>query len=196
MFYIGGFIMKTIKESISSKEFKKLMIYTRGREDLRRNTKKNLLRTFVFLYYTGARLNELQTLKIKDVKRLLEKGELFLFTQKTNSQRKLFLSPRFKHDLLNLEFEEDGECKLIQRAGHPKSSMHPLSYITIVNKFIKDTLGPNYTSHSFRQGLLTEMASKGINVQIMAKFVGHSSFKTTLNYVKPTDEMVMSSLVR
>jgi len=196
MFYIGGFIMKTIKESISSKEFKKLMIYTRGREDLRRNTKKNLLRTFVFLYYTGARLNELQTLKIKDVKKLLEKGELFLFTQKTNSQRKLYLSPRFKHDLINLEFEDDGECNLIQRAGHPKSSMHPLSYITIVNKFIKDTLGPNYTSHSFRQGLLTEMASKGINVQIMAKFVGHSSFKTTLNYVKPTDEMVMSSLVR
>ncbi len=34
MFYIGGFIMKTIKENINSKEFKKLMIYTRGREDL------------------------------------------------------------------------------------------------------------------------------------------------------------------
>ncbi len=78
------------------------MIYTRGREDLRRNTKKNLLRTFVFLYYTGARLNELQTLKVKDVKRLLEKGELFLFTQKTDSQRKLYLSSRFKNDLLNL----------------------------------------------------------------------------------------------
>jgi len=27
------------------------------------------------------------------------------------------------------------------------------------------------------------MAAKGINVQIMAKFVGHTSFKTTLNYV-------------
>jgi len=40
------------------------------------------------------------------------------------------------------------------------------------------------------------MAAKGINVQIMAKFVGHTSFKTTLNYVKPTDEMVISSLVR
>ena len=133
------------------------MIYTRGREDLRRNTKKNLLRTFVFLYYTGARLNELQTLKVKDVKRLLEKGELFLFTQKTDSQRKLYLSSRFKNDLLNLDLEEDKENKLIQRAGYPKSSMHPLSYITIVNKFRKETFGPNYTSR-FRQGLLTEMA--------------------------------------
>jgi len=188
--------MKAIKENINSKEFKKLMIYTRGREDLRQNTKKNLLRTFVFLYYTGARLNELQTLKVKDVKRLLEKGELFLFTQKTDSQRKLYLSSRFRHDLLNLNIEEDEENRLIQRAGYPKSSMHPLSYIAIVNKFIKETLGPNYTSHSFRQGLLTEMAAKGINVQIMAKFVGHSSFKTTLNYVTPTDEMIMSSLVR
>lgn len=92
------------------------MIYTRCREDLRQNTKKNLLRTFVFLYYTGARLNELQTLKVRDVKKLLKKGELFLFTQKTNSQRKLYLSPRFKHDLINLELEDDGEYKLIQRA--------------------------------------------------------------------------------
>ena len=74
--------MKTIKESINAKEFKKLMIYTRGREDIRRNTKRNLLRTFVFLYYTGARINELQTLQIKDVTQLLEKGEFTLFTQK------------------------------------------------------------------------------------------------------------------
>jgi len=96
MFYIGGFMMKTIKESINSKEFKQLMIYTRGREDLRRNTKKNLLRTFVFLYYTGARINELQTLLVKDVRKLLEKGEFTLFTQKTNSQRKIYLSPDFK----------------------------------------------------------------------------------------------------
>ena len=34
MFYIGGFIIKTIKESIHSKEFKQLMIYTRYRENL------------------------------------------------------------------------------------------------------------------------------------------------------------------
>ena len=63
MCYIGGFIMKTIKEDINFKEFKKLMIYTRCREDLRRNTKNKLLGTFVFRYYTYARLNELQILR-------------------------------------------------------------------------------------------------------------------------------------
>lgn len=66
-------------------------------------------------------MNELQTLKVKDVKRLLEKGELFLFTQKTDSQRKLYLSSRCKHDLLNLNIEEDEDNKFIQRAEYPKS---------------------------------------------------------------------------
>jgi hypothetical protein len=59
MFYIAFFIMKTIKENINSKEVKKLMIYTRGRENLRRNTKNNLLRTFVFLYCMEDRISEL-----------------------------------------------------------------------------------------------------------------------------------------
>jgi integrase/recombinase XerD len=114
-----------------------------------------------------------ENINSKEFKKLLERGELFLFTQKTDSQRKLYLSSSFKHNLINLDIQENEENKFIQRAGHPKSSMHPLSYITIVNKFIKEILGPNYTSHSFRQGLLTEMAAKGINVQIMAKFVGN-----------------------
>jgi len=131
--------MKSIKENINSKEFNKLMIYTRGTEELRQNTKNNLLRTFVFLYYTGARLNELQTLKIKDAKQLPETGEFVLFIQKTNSQRKIYLTSDFKKDLQKLDLQEDENHKLIQRAGHPRSSRHPISYITIVNKFIKDT---------------------------------------------------------
>jgi len=63
--------------------------------------------------------------------------------------------------LLHLDIEEDENHKLIQHAGHLRSSMHPLGYIAIVNKCIKDTLDQNYTSHSFRQGLLTEMVAKG-----------------------------------
>jgi site-specific recombinase XerD len=63
------------------------MIYTRDREDLRRNTKETCLE-LLFLYYTGARISKLQSLQIKDVKHLLERGEFFLFTQKTDSQKK------------------------------------------------------------------------------------------------------------
>ena len=53
---------KRIKESIEKREFDILLAQARCQENLRPNTRKNLLRTFVFLYYTGMRLNELQDL--------------------------------------------------------------------------------------------------------------------------------------
>ena len=50
--------IKRIKENITELEYKKLMSFVRGNENLRENTKLNLLRTFTFLFFTGLRLNE------------------------------------------------------------------------------------------------------------------------------------------
>jgi site-specific recombinase XerD len=61
---------------------------------------------------------------------------------------------------------------------------------------IKEILGDGYTSHSFRQGLITEMGAKGVNVKIIAKFIGHSDVKTTMRYMKPTDDDVRGAMVR
>jgi hypothetical protein len=41
-------------------------------------------------------------------------------------------------------------------------------YIKQVNAVMKSILGVGYTSHSFRQGLITEMGVKGANVKIIA----------------------------
>ena len=67
---------KKIKENITEVEYKKLMSFTRGNETLRDNTKLNLLRTFTILFFTGLRLNEVQELKIIDIKNLLENGNV------------------------------------------------------------------------------------------------------------------------
>ena len=61
---------------------------------------------------------------------------------------------------------------------------------------MKDALGDGFTSHSFRQGLISEMASKSVNVKIISQFIGHSDVKTTLHYVKPTDNDIENALVR
>jgi len=53
-----------------------------------------------------------------------------------------------------------------------------------------------YTSHSFRQGLLSDLRAKGINIKIMSKFIGHSDVKTTMRYIQPSDEDIMINLVR
>jgi hypothetical protein len=61
---------------------------------------------------------------------------------------------------------------------------------------MKKVLGSGFPSHSFRQGLLTEMGSKSINPNIIQSFIGHPDVKTTLKYIKPTADGVKMSLVR
>ena len=74
--------IKRIKENITEVEYKKLMSFIRGNEILRENTKQNLLRTFTILFFTGLRLNEVQELKIKDIKNLLQDGTAQLYKRK------------------------------------------------------------------------------------------------------------------
>jgi len=61
---------------------------------------------------------------------------------------------------------------------------------------MKEILGEGFTSHSFRQGLITEMGSKSINIKIISNFIGHKNVSTTLGYIKPTDDQIKNSLVR
>ena len=46
-----------IRENITEVEYQKLLIYLNGKEDLTTNTKNNLRRTFILLYFTGMRIN-------------------------------------------------------------------------------------------------------------------------------------------
>jgi len=190
--------IKKIKENITLAEYKKLMAFTKGDDTLRENTRLNLLRTFTILYYTGLRLNELRELKIKHIKELLENKILKIDLSKTSTQRKLYLSDDFKKQLVKLfDFDnEDLENKVIAKGSNKKSSINNITFIQQINGFIKKVLGDGYTSHSFRQGLLTEMGSKGINVKIMSQFIGHKNINTTMRYVRPTDDDIVGCLVR
>jgi integrase len=191
---------KKIKENITEVEFKKLMSFTRGNETLRENTKLNLLRTFTILFFTGLRLNEVQELKIIDIKNLLENGNIKIDISKTSTQRKLYLTNSFQKELLKLfDFKNElDESKIISKGSdkNKKTSINKIVFIQQVNKTIKEILGEGFSSHSFRQGLITEMGSKSINIKIISQFVGHKNISTTMGYIKPTDEQIRDALVR
>ena len=70
--------MKRIKESIGEKEFKKLLAHTKGIENIKDNSRQNFLRTFTILYYTGIRLNEIQTIRFKHIKELLDTNQTII----------------------------------------------------------------------------------------------------------------------
>lgn len=192
--------IKRIKENITEVEYKKLMSFIRGNEILRENTKQNLLRTFTILFFTGLRLNEVQELKIKDIKNLLQDGNVKIDISKTSTQRKLYLSNAFQKELVKL-FDlknENDENKIITKGANKNktTSINNIVFIQQVNKVIKDILGEGFSSHSFRQGLITEMGSKSINIKIISQFVGHKNVSTTMGYIKPTDEQIREALIR
>ncbi len=190
--------IKRIKENITESEFKKLMASTRGDESIRENTRLNLLRTFTILFYTGMRLNEVQNLKISDIKELIDIGTVKVFLQKTSSERKLYITKDFKRELLKVfDFQiEDLDNRIICKGKNKKTSINHIVFIQQVNKFINSVLGTGFTSHSFRQGIISEFGSKGVNIKIISKFVGHSDVKTTMRYITPTDEDIMMNLIR
>ena len=192
--------IKRIKENITEVEYKKLISFIRGNETLRENTKLNLLRTFTILFFTGLRLNEVQELKIKDIKNLLQDGNVKIDISKTSTQRKLYLTNSFQKELVKLfDFKNElDENRIISKGSdkNKRTSINNIVFIQQVNKTIKEILGEGYSSHSFRQGLITEMGSKSINIKIISQFVGHKNISTTMGYIKPTDEQIREALVR
>ena len=193
--------LKRIKESITQTEYKKLVNSIRGDEIIRPHTKQNLLRTFTILYYTGLRLNELQQMKLIHIKELLEDGETKLLLPKTKSERKLFAGDEFKKELKKLfciTADIDLDIRVISKGSvkSNKASINSDVFIKQVNNKLKEILGTGYTSHSFRQGLISEMGAKGINAKIISKFIGHSDVKTTMGYIKPTDDDIKGAMIR
>lgn len=192
-------VKKRIKESIAKDEYKKLLHFTQNDPNIKESTKVNLLRAFTILYYTGMRINELQQLRLQHIQQMLELGECKVELPKTKSERKLFATREFKKELKPLFEEELLQGKLDKRIITKKSTNGAINnevFIKQVNSKIKEILGDGYTSHSFRQGLISEMGAKGINTKIISRFIGHSDIKTTMHYIKPTDEDIKGSIVR
>lgn len=191
--------IKRIKENITEVEYKKLMNQVRGDESIRDNSKQNLLRAFTILYYTGLRLNELQELRISNIVELVDTGSTKLVLSKTKSQRKLFAGDVFKKQLKKLfNLTSKLEERVITKGSNKlnRTGINPIVFIAQVNKLMKQILGDGYTSHSFRQGLITEMGSKQINTKIISKFIGHSDVKTTMRYINPTDGDLVKAMIR
>ncbi len=193
--------LKRIKESITETEYRKLMNSVRGDEIIRQNSKRNLLRTFCILFYTGLRINELQQMKLHHIQELLEQGSSKLILPKTKSERKLFAGDEFTKQLKKLfvlSDDTDLNARVITKGSvsSGRAGISSLVFIKQVNAKMKEILGSGFTSHSFRQGLITEMGSKQINTKIISKFIGHSDIKTTMRYINPTDDDIMNAMIR
>ena len=190
--------IKRVKKSITEKEYKKLMAFVRGDEDIKEFNKKRFLKIFSFLYYSGVRVNELTQIKYSHIDEIIKTGETIIISHKTKTERVLYFSStaikELKKYFVYSDEELDNYC--ITSWGNPRKRFHEISLIQLVNKYMKNVLGEHYTSHSFRQGLITEMGSKSVNPRIIQHFIGHRNISTTLGYIKPTQDDIKNALIR
>ena len=190
--------IKRVKKSVTAKEYKKLMNFVRGDEDIKPFNQKRFLKIFSLLYYSGLRVNELTQIKYGHIEQIINTGETIVVSHKTSRERVLYFSDSAIKEIKKYFTYEESELNnyCITSWGNPQKTFHETSLIQLVNKYMKSVLGDNYTSHSFRQGLISEMGSKSVNPKIIQSFIGHRNISTTLGYIKPTEEDIKHSLIR
>ena len=140
---------------------------------------------------------EILNLKISDIQNAIEKDELSVFIQKQQIIRHIPLSEKSVKILKKLiENESDLENYFLHKRNRTKSTLNPNGFTKEFNDLIQIVLGDNYSSHSFRKGIITEMGVSGINPKIIQHFIAHKNVSTTLNYIKPTSDDIRNALLR
>jgi len=122
---------------------------------------------------------------------------LIVLSHKTRKERKLFFSKdAIKQVKKYFLFSDDAKDDdyIITVKGNTSKIPASSTFIKKVNTFIQEVLGHRFSSHSFRSGLITDMA-KSINPKFIKEFIGHSDIKTTMRYVRPTSKDLKECLI-
>lgn len=181
---------------ILEKEYKILKSYINGLETFE-TTKVKWLRSIELLFLSGLRVSEILDIRIEDIQNAINNSELSVFVKKQKIVRHIPLSKNSINLLKKLVKDEtDIESLFIHKRNNKRSHLNHIGFTKDFNSLIQLVLGKEYSTHSFRKGLITEFSKKGINPKITQSFIGHRNVTTTLNYYKPTVEDVRECLVR
>lgn len=181
-------------------DFVRLMAFTRGDSEIQEHSRELLIKLYTLLYYTGCRINELRLFTVWDIQRIIRYWEFSLNNNtKTKKPRLIYFSDRgvkeikkiFADDLRN----RSKESYIFRKRDSGRYALSS-NYLQVkVNSHIQSALWPYFSSHSFRSGVISDMALNGINTRVIQEFIGHSSSSTTLRYVKPSEQDIKKSIV-
>jgi len=189
--------MKKIKDNITEEQFKLLISSLKGNDTIRVNRRDRLIKQFNLLYYLGIRVNETTQFTNNMINELLNNKKLIIKSHKQHSEKNVYLSDNGVKQLKKIftDIPSNDNYVFTSERG-TNNQMNPLSIVRDVNTYLKTVFGKNtrITSHSFRQTLISNMSSKGINVKIIQNLIGHKSINTTYRYIKTSETDLLSSL--
>lgn len=188
-------------KGITEIEFNKLNEYVQNNEKLRITTKDNLLKTFTLLFYSGCRIGELFQLRNKDLINVEKNGELHFRRKSSNEYRKIIFTDDGISVISNLNRKynvknEDLDAYVLRAKGVTNVSPNQTTYAGMFNRVVRDCLGKEYGSHSFRSGFISELLNAGVNTKLIRDAMGHKNTSSTNHYLKYAQKNIKDALLR
>jgi integrase len=134
------------------------------------------VRDFVtVLIYTGCRLNELTSLRDKDID--FSANKIHIWESKTDKPRSIPMSTR----VVKI-FKERGNFTLTKAA------------VQCVWKRQVKTVFPDLRIHDLRHTCASRLVQGGVHIQVVKEWLGHTDIKTTLRYAHIAPEHLDNAL--
>lgn len=166
-------------------------------------TKDEVFKMFILTaYYTGMRSSEICNLQWKDIN--IEANIIHVrnkndFNTKTGKNRRIPLNMELKKQILQY-LDSAKNFRVIQQEDYVFKNNNG----TIFNKDIiakrfkriirKAGLSEKFHFHCLRHSCLTDLVQSGVNVHNVKEIAGHSSIKTTENYLHASMEELYKSM--
>jgi integrase/recombinase XerD len=144
--------------------------------------------------FSGMRVGEISSLSIGDVMNTdrTVKAEVRLTAEQTKGRqpRTVFLPLKLRDELiayLVLRTDAKPEHPLFVTAGRKRFSANVMAQH--FHYLFKRAGIAGASSHSMRRSFITNLATKGIGVRVLASLAGHRSIAVTQRYIDVNDEM-------
>jgi len=145
-------------------------------------------------FYAGLRLGEVVALNLADVRLSARKGIIIVRTGKGERCREIPVHPQLREDLAGWIDDERPDwpgadtnpALLLNRRGGRLSARGAHDILGDIAQAAD--LPEDFTSHVLRHTFGTDMVRKGIDLVLVAEFMGHARIETTRAYSLPTDE--------
>lgn len=143
----------------------------------------NHKQVILFLYYTGARLQELLNMKITDID--YERNVIHIKEGKGGKDRIVFLHEKLK--LLNL----NNQGYIFISSKNKKYS--PKSIQEIVKKAAsRANIKKKVTPHTLRHSFATHLLENGVDIRYIQNLLGHKNLKTSQIYTHVANKNIVN----
>lgn len=194
--YLEGGTMSKQAKTLNEQELRKVLDYIATRKHALRN-RALLMTTFL----SGMRVAEVASLRFNDVVDGEGKirNEIRLTPAMTKGQyaRVVFVNERLRKEwekYIRIYYPEDKTKKFFYSQKKNSDGFNANTLTQHFHFLFKRAGIAGASSHSGRRSFITNLASKGVGVRVLASLAGHRSISTTQAYIDINDNMLRSAV--